>query len=96
MIRHEGDKVVFRICHFGADEVHLAGDFNNWTIPGAPMMQVEPGVWEMVMEAPRNHCRVGYYAIQWDHTGRGVRTIGSEECPPAPVHARWLEEYEYV
>lgn len=55
-----------------AEQVYLTGDFNNWSVPGLPMKQTQPGSWELKAELPPGQHRVSYYVIRWrwnDETG---------------------------
>jgi chromosome partitioning protein len=51
--------VTFTIAAPGAEQVHLAGDFNNWTLDGSEM---EPmgGVWKKVVKLPPGRYRYRY------------------------------------
>lgn len=89
-------QVRFRTACPGADTVYLAGDFNDWTIPGVPMQEVEPGVWEVSCALPTGTQRVGYFAIRRDADG-GQSQPGNtpnQECPV--TDAAWLMEYESI
>ncbi len=51
--------VVFTIAAPGAEHVHLAGDFNNWTLDGSEM-EPQAGVWTKVVKLPPGRYRYRY------------------------------------
>jgi chromosome partitioning protein len=51
--------VVFTIAAPGAEHVHLAGDFNNWTLDGSEM-EPKGGVWTKVLKLPPGRYRYRY------------------------------------
>ena len=51
--------VVFTIAAPGAEHVHLAGDFNNWTLDGSEM-EPEGGIWTKVVNLPPGRYRYRY------------------------------------
>jgi len=71
-----------------ADEVFLAGDFNNWQVPGVPMRRAAADTWELEHPIAPGLQRVGYFAIQWRRISPGG---------PAVVHSGWwLDEYDVL
>ena len=66
MVMKAGDVVcTFRIECPDVQQVYLVGDFNNWSIPGVPMTEVEAGMWEARLRLPPGDYQVGYYVINW-------------------------------
>jgi chromosome partitioning protein len=51
--------VVFTIAAPDAEHVHLAGDFNNWTLDGSEM-EPKGGVWTKVVKVPPGRYRYRY------------------------------------
>jgi hypothetical protein len=83
MVWQDGNHFIFEVRCDGASEVFLAGDFNHWLIPGKPMHEVRPGIWQTRCHLPVGTQRVGYFAV----TPRPrTRPPGSF---PAPDDARW-------
>lgn len=95
MIRQQGDNFTFQVRCDGASEVFLAGDFNRWTIPGTPMVQVQPGVWEARCSLPTGMQRVGYFAVMprqfFDNREMGGPLLGE-----TTFDAHWLSTYDCV
>jgi 1,4-alpha-glucan branching enzyme len=85
--------VVLRINCPEADEVHLAGDFNHWTVPGVSMHQTEPGCWVAHQKLPEGRHRLGYYAIRWRRKEEDQRTPAE---PHEVANGYWLDEYDYA
>lgn len=45
-----------------AQQVHLAGDFNNWKATELPMMRTEKGYWVARMRLPAGEFKFRYFA----------------------------------
>src|SRR5438128_6954154 len=51
--------VMFSLQAFDAERVHLAGDFNDWSLDGSEMEPIG-GVWKKVVKLPPGRYRSGY------------------------------------
>lgn len=75
MVRIEDSWVVFSFYRPQAEQVHIAGDFNDWREGDLPMRRTEDGYWMARMRLPAGEFRFRYHADgQWftDYAAFGV------------------------
>jgi 1,4-alpha-glucan branching enzyme len=75
MVSIDGDMVEFRFYHPGANQVHLAGDFNHWRKDELPMVRSDGGYWVARMRLPSGEFKFRYCADgEWftDYAAFGV------------------------
>jgi len=64
-----GEGVLFRVWAPNAEQVHVAGCFNDWSDPGTPLAREESGMWSVVCA----QAKVGdQYKFRITHDGNAV------------------------
>jgi 1,4-alpha-glucan branching enzyme len=75
MVSIDGEWVEFRFFRPGANQVHLAGDFNHWRKGELPMVRDRHGYWVARMRLPAGEFKFRYCADgEWftDYAAFGV------------------------
>jgi 1,4-alpha-glucan branching enzyme len=62
MVHLEGEWVEFMFYRPGAQQVHLAGDFNGWQLGQLPMSRKADGHWHARMRLPGGEFKFRYCA----------------------------------
>jgi len=71
----------------GVTQLHLVGDFNNWSMAETPMMQAADGSWSAVLTLEDNRAyQYRYFANgqtwhnDWEADAYVPNTFGSDNC----------------
>ena len=60
MVSRRDHRCVFRVVCPGAEQVYLAGDFNDWSSEATPLQSRGDGAWQVSLPLPPGEYRFRY------------------------------------